>query len=355
MAIIQLGKKGVTEGELKTQLTSLGSGPGLQPAVASVGMNSTGQNGQPGQMFNPTPNKEPEKHNAEEKSKLSDVFDSFAAGSKKAVNVSQSLLSRNKAARPAYTARRGQYELYNGSILLSEGEIIDVPAAERFRILRAQIEKQNLSGKKSYHIISVTSAVPEEGKSVVSVNLARALSLDPTSKTLLIDCDLRRPTIHEYWGMERGPGLTDLLTRGASLESVVRPIARGLDLIPAGNPVPDPAQAVEQPVFARYLQELRKHYRYIIVDCPPVLLCPEPITISSVVEGTLLVVRGWRTEKRLVQDAVEALGKNKIMGVVMNDGMDSSKQYQYYRYYGNPVRKNAEAAQIRANVSLKDQ
>lgn len=227
-----------------------------------------------------------------------------------------------------------QRELYSGTILFDQGHTINIPAAERFRILRARIEEQNLAGKNQ-RVIAVTSAVPEEGKSVVSVNLARALSADPTARVLLVDCDLRRPTVHNFFDIERGPGLSDAILSKTPLKAAICPIKRGLDVIPAGAAIEDPAYAIEQPVLARFIQELRKYYRYIILDCPPVLLCSEPISLTNVADGTLLVVRGWRTDRRLSKDALDILGSGKIMGVVMNDGRDSSRQYRYYRYYGS--------------------
>jgi capsular exopolysaccharide synthesis family protein len=223
--------------------------------------------------------------------------------------------------------------LYQGSLLTSTGTIVDIMAAERFRILRAKVERHNL-GENRAHVIAVTSAVPEEGKSFNAVNLARAFGVDPTGRTLLIDCDLRRPTVHEYFQIPLLPGLTDVLVGGRSIHSVIRPQANGVDVITAGTPVNDPAAVLEQPIFARYLHELKKRYRYVIIDGPPVLVCPEPITLSMIAEATLLVVRAWSTDRRVVQDAVKAVGKNRILGTILNEGSDPAESYSYYRYYG---------------------
>ncbi len=229
-------------------------------------------------------------------------------------------------------------QLYHGQILLQEGSMTNFPAAERFRILRAKIERNNL-GPKRYHVIAVTSAVPEEGKSVVSVNLARALSIDPVGKTLLIDSDLRKPSVHRFFGLNEGPGLSDALVGDQPLFSVIRSASPRLDVITAGTPLLDPTQAVELPEYKLYLDELRKRYRYIIVDCPPTLLCPEPITISSIVDSVLLVVRAWRTPKQLVEEASDILDRSRIMGVVVNDIIDASRVYDHYGYYGYQIRE----------------
>lgn len=226
--------------------------------------------------------------------------------------------------------RRGMNE---GQIFLSRGNVTSFPAVERFRMLRAKIERRNLSSKGAYRLIAVTSAVPEEGKSLVAVNLARALSLDPQGKTLIVDCDLRRPTVHSFFGLQRRPGLTDAVYRGVPWDSISNTVAPGVDVITAGSELIDPTQAVERPELPEIFAQMKARYRYVIVDCPPVLLCPEPIPLSLIVDTTVLVVRAWRTDKKLVKDAVEMLGKQKILGVVFNEGEDAAKRYLDYGYY----------------------
>jgi capsular exopolysaccharide synthesis family protein len=233
------------------------------------------------------------------------------------------------------SVRQGQTknELTQGLILLAEGYVESAAAAERFRILRAKIERKNLKEGKRTQLIAVTSAVPAEGKSVVAVNLARALSIDPIGRALIIDCDLRKPTVHQFFRLGREGGVSDALYHKKISKSFIHTVAPGLDVMTAGTPVSDAAQAIEQVELPQLLNQLREYYRYIIVDCPPALLCPEPITISSLVDTTLLTVRSWRTDKQLVQDAVEIIGKDKLMGVVLNDAYETSKHYTDYGYY----------------------
>ena len=229
-------------------------------------------------------------------------------------------------------ASQVRQDIYQGLILLAEGYIESAAAAERFRILRAKLERQNL-GEKKFKVIAVTSAVPSEGKSVVAVNLARALSIDPIGKTLLIDADLRKPTVHRFFRTARECGLSDALFNRRILNKFVRSVAPGLDVMTAGTPVVDPTEAVDQPELPTFLEALREYYRYIIIDCPPALLCPEPIRISSIADGTLLVVRAWRTQRHLVREAVDLVGTQRVLGVVLNEGIDASHQYNDYGYY----------------------
>ena len=222
--------------------------------------------------------------------------------------------------------------LMRGEVLLADGVLVDYPAAEKFRILRSKLERINL-GEKKHSLIAVTSALPKEGKSVTSVNLSRALGCSPNRRALLVDCDLRCPTAHLFFNLSRGAGLTDVLVAGRRPEEVIRRVEPGLDIITAGSLVDDPTAVIEHPSLAQLLRSLANHYGQVIVDCPPVLLCPEPITISTIVDSTLLVVRGWKTDRRLVQDAIDVLGKQRILGMVMNDAFDASRSYLYYGYY----------------------
>jgi Mrp family chromosome partitioning ATPase len=108
----------------------------------------------------------------------------------------------------------------------------------------------------------------------------------------------------------------------------------------------DPAQVIERPDLSLFLQQFKRYYRYVILDCPPALLCPEPITLSTIADGTLLVARAWHTDKRLVRDAATLLDGEKMLGVVMNEGMDpvgSYLEYGYHGYYATGDTRNFKA------------
>ncbi len=223
--------------------------------------------------------------------------------------------------------------LNRGSILLPSGAITSFPVAERLRMIRAKIERANLSTNQ-FQVLAISSALPQEGKSVISSNLSRALGIDPQGKTLLIDCDLRKPSVHKFFDFRSEPGLSDAILGGATPSDVIRPIGPGLDVVTAGTPSFDPTQIIEQPKFQHFVESMRANYRYIILDCPPVLLCSEPITLASMADGMIMVIRAWRTEKRLLKDAIETIGKHNVFGVVLNEGHEVSRQYSYYSYYG---------------------
>ncbi len=223
--------------------------------------------------------------------------------------------------------------LNEGNILIAGGSIIDLEASERFRMLRAHLERQNLAVNKT-DIMAITSAVPSEGKSIVSTNLARAFAGDPKGKTILIDCDLRKPNVHRFFAESSSPGLSDLLVAGKSLGSVLRQVEPGLDMITAGSPVVDSTRTIESPGLSLLLAELKKSYQHIILDCPPVLMCSEVLSIAQLASGSLLVARAWRTERQLVQEAVELLTNHDLVGVILNECSDTLTHYGYYGYYG---------------------
>ena len=239
--------------------------------------------------------------------------------------------------------------LSDGCVLLSGSVTVDLQAAERFRILRTRVERRALAGQQ-LQIIAMTSAIPEEGKSVAAVNAARAFGMDPQGKTLIIDCDLRKPNVHRFFDEIQSPGLSDVLVAGKPIKNVIRSVEPGLDLLTAGSPVVDSTRTIEQPGLALLLEELRKHYRYIILDCPPVLLCSEPLTLTNLADTTLMVVRSWRTQKKLVREAVNIIGKKALMGLVLNESTDTLQQYGYYSYYGYD-----KEAIVKARLRRKDQ
>lgn len=256
------------------------------------------------------------------------------------------------------SSRAGQQELSRcsalseGHILLPSGVLTSLPAAERLRIIRAKIERANVA-RQQFQVLAVSSALPKEGKSVIAVNLARALGIDALGKTLILDCDLRKPSLHKFFDRKVYPGISDAILGGLSLDDVITKHDDGLDYITAGSPSYDPTHTVEQPILPQFINELRNRYRYIIIDTPPILLCPEPITLMNYVDAMVLVVRAWRTEKRLVKDAIEAVGKKRIMGVVVNDASEKSKQYSYYSYYGyrrEPALKNPMPPRMTSGV-----
>jgi capsular exopolysaccharide synthesis family protein len=184
--------------------------------------------------------------------------------------------------------------------------------------------------------ILITSTVPAEGKSMVAFNLALSFAQEKHIRTILVDADLRKPSI--YPGLASA-GLSDYLAGQISWKDIViRFEAQNLYLVPAGTPSPKAPELLGSPRVKELLQSLREwgEKTYILIDAPPILVTSEPLIFSKLVDGIVLVVMSDRAPKKSVRKAVETIGREKIVGVVFNQiNLKPSKNYSeyYYRYY----------------------
>ena len=183
-------------------------------------------------------------------------------------------------------------------------------------------------------IIGLTSAVMHEGKSVNAINLAMSLAkID--KKVILVECDLRLPTIRARLGLENEKGLTDMLTGQCQAgEAMVRSVEYGIDVITAGTIPPDPTWLLQSKQIDAMMTELKKYYDYIIVDLPPVTTVADASIMARLIDGYVLVVRHLATDKRAISDMLEILsGVNaKILGFLYNDASAGNGKY-YKGYY----------------------
>jgi len=208
---------------------------------------------------------------------------------------------------------------------------------EQFKILKTKILFPE-SGV-SPRTIMVTSAVPGEGKSFVTANLDVSIAQDINHHVLLMDCDMRQPNLHKIFGFSEVKGLSNYLTNGMPLASVlIRPPMEKLTLLPVGTPPQNPAELLTSKKMVALLQEVKNRYsdRYIIIDLPPPKLTAETTAMARLVDGVILVIRYGSTKQEMIQDLVETLGKNKILGVVFNrfDGPHLGYDYHGYKKYG---------------------
>ncbi len=218
--------------------------------------------------------------------------------------------------------------------------------AEQFKILRTSLLFP-ITGKPPRTIL-VTSAVPGEGKSFISGNLAVSIAQNIEEHVLLMDCDIRRPCLHTRFGFDEVPGLSEHLTRNIPLSSLIlKTQVSKLSLLPAGSPPPNPAELLSSEPMADLVDEVKGRYtdRYIIIDSPPPKYTAETAALARHVDGILLVVNSGKTPRDLIEEVVESLGKDKILGIVMNRfDFRGSKYYGYAEYgkygsYGTYSRK----------------
>jgi len=204
--------------------------------------------------------------------------------------------------------------------------------AESYRVLRTNIQYSSID--KKIKRMLVTSSEPGEGKSTTTGNLALTFSQDE-KRVLLIDCDLRKPSIHKKFRISNNIGLSDVILDSSKLDKALIKRNDYLDILPAGKVPPNPSELLGSKALENLLDELGKKYDVIILDTPPVHAVTDAQILSTKVDGVILVVRAERTKKESVISAKASLDKvnANILGTVLNGG-ESSKG-KYYYYYGN--------------------
>ncbi|MEN8210822.1 MAG: CpsD/CapB family tyrosine-protein kinase [Thermodesulfobacteriota bacterium] len=207
--------------------------------------------------------------------------------------------------------------------------------AEQFRLLRNNILFPE-SGRPPRSIM-VTSPSPEEGKSFVAANLAVSIAQSIDEYVLLMDCDLRKSTLHELFKLHVDYGLSDYLSSGRTLSSVLKKTyIDKLTILPGGKIPHNPSELLSSEQMRRLLNEVKQRYsdRYIIIDTPPPYITSEGNALVRNVDGIILVVRNGKTRKKDVEDVIQIYGKEKILGVVYNFA-EKSPGYGYgYQKYG---------------------
>ena len=205
----------------------------------------------------------------------------------------------------------------------------EVPA-EEFRSLRTRLN--HLQGQQDLHSIVVTSASPAEGKTFTAVNLALAQSQLETP-VLLADLDLRRPVVHNLFQCERAPGFSDFILGEKPLEECIRRIeGTNLYFLPAGSQVKNPLELLNMRHVKQTLEGLRKVFNWVILDTPPLLFSADANLLSTLTDGTLIVVRIGSTTYDNVIRAMQTLCENNVLGIVAN-GARAGELYSKYTYY----------------------
>ena len=204
--------------------------------------------------------------------------------------------------------------------------------AESYRVLRTNIQYSSID--KKIERILVTSSEPGEGKSTTSGNLALTFAQDE-KKVLLIDCDLRKPSIHKKFKISNNLGLSNVILDKSKLSKALVKRSEYLDILPSGKVPPNPSELLGSKALEELLDELDDVYDVIILDTPPLHAVTDAQILSTKVDGVILVVRAEKTKKDSVIAAKESLQKvnANILGAVLNGG--ESSRGKYYYYYGN--------------------
>lgn len=208
-------------------------------------------------------------------------------------------------------------------------------AGEAYRVLRTNLQFATLGMGRSAVAVLVTSAAPQEGKTTTAVNLGISLA-QAGKRVLLVDTDLRRPTLHKQFGLANDAGLTSLYLTDMPLEEAVRETdIPGLSVLTSG-PIPaNPAEVLSFPQTEQLLQRLRSMADYLLLDSPPVLSVADACILAQRVDGVLLVAEMGRTRAGAFKDVTEALEgvQARVLGVVLNKVREGRSGYYYHYYY----------------------
>jgi protein-tyrosine kinase len=206
-------------------------------------------------------------------------------------------------------------------------------AAEQYRSLRTRI-KQAESGR-AVRAIVITSPNKGDGKSLTAANLALTMAQEFQQRVLLIDADLRRPAVHNLFGVPAGPGLADVLMGALELnEAIVKMEHHHLSLLPAGSVPHHPAELLGSAAMRRVLDSLRNRYDRILIDMPPVAPLADLHIVAPMVDGLLMIVRAGVTPRPAIERALSGLDMSKVLGLVLNESGGNVADTSAYHDYG---------------------
>ena len=205
---------------------------------------------------------------------------------------------------------------------------------EQYRKLAAVLHHAQV--ERDLKVVMVSSAVSGDGKTLTSTNLALTLSESYRRRVLLIDADLRRPSVHEVFHVKNRNGLTECLAADIEHRLPFIQASPYLSLLVAGRPDSDPMSGLTSARMQRLIAEAAAAFDWVIIDTPPVVLLPDANLLAAMVDAAILVVGAGKTPYKLITRAIDALGRDKILGVVLNrvdrSSLADGYGYGYYSY-----------------------
>ena len=201
--------------------------------------------------------------------------------------------------------------------------------SEAYRTIRTNLEYSSVD--KKLKTIVVTSSEPGEGKSTVCSNLAYLLA-EGEKKILIVDSDLRKPSLHRKFRVSNEVGLTDLLVGKVTVSEAIKNIDKNLDLITSGQKTPNPAEMIASQTMEKLINKFKEYYDYILIDTPPVLSINDARILATKCDGTIYVIRAGKTKNNNILNGYKELEKvnANVVGSVVNGVKDSNDKYYYY-------------------------
>lgn len=207
------------------------------------------------------------------------------------------------------------------------------PVAEEYKKLKSLV-LQRTRGESLLNTLLISSCLSEEGKSTTALNLALAMARDYDHTVLLVDCDLRRPSLHKSFNIQPESGLIQCLRDNLPLERALVKTGHGkLVFLPAGGVADDPSELLASDRMRQLVEEMKQRYpdRYVIFDTPPALMFADSQVLARLVDSLLFVVREGKTKPALIKETLAGFHNVKMLGVVYNDArlLDRNRKYHY--------------------------
>ncbi|MGA7124227.1 MAG: CpsD/CapB family tyrosine-protein kinase, partial [Polyangiaceae bacterium] len=233
---------------------------------------------------------------------------------------------RGTGSLPPATARTHHIEL-----VVHEHPLSGI--AESARSIRTNLMFMNPD--RPFRRLLISSAAPMEGKTTVACSIAIALA-QGGQRVCIVDCDLRRPRLHRIFDRAGDAGVTNVVVGEATVDEVAKPTTvENLWSIPAGPVPPNPADMLHSDRFRKFLDELAERFDRVVIDSPPVAAVTDSAVLSTLVDGTVFVVRAFKTSKQLAKQGLRILRDvdARVVGAVLNAVNLSKHEYGYYQYY----------------------
>ncbi|HEC26170.1 MAG TPA: polysaccharide biosynthesis tyrosine autokinase [Gammaproteobacteria bacterium] len=204
-------------------------------------------------------------------------------------------------------------------------------SASAYNLLRTRVLQQ--MREHNWNTLAITSSLAGEGKTLTAINLAISLAREVNNTVLLVDLDLRRPTIHRYMGFEPEYGLSDYLQKGTQLENIlVNPGIERLVILPGNKEISNSSEMLSSPKMKGLVEELKSRYqsRLILFDLPPLLAIDDALAFSPFIDSMLMVIEDEKTTEDELKRAFDMLHNVNVIGTMLNKSIASQKQYGYY-------------------------
>ena len=226
------------------------------------------------------------------------------------------------------TVKVSKQELLEKRVLLGDDKNA---VTDQYKVLRTRV-LQRLKANQ-WRTLAISSPTEGCGKTLTSINLAISLARDVNHSVLLVDLDLRRPSVHKYFYTDEQPGISEFMDGTSNLDELLfNPDIERLVVLPGNKPLANSSEMLSSPRMIKLVDELKSRYpnRIVIFDMPPLLSCDDMIAFSPYVDATMLIVEEGATKKEDLRQSYNLINDKNVIGVVLNKSKKPTSSYSYY-------------------------